>query len=228
MSESKRRRDERNFARPSDSERANRKLMRLTLFASLALTLCTSLVASGEEVVLRTIVHDKAILIRNSQEWYLIQTTPHCPSLAGYQGKTVFLLYTGNHSPEPGAHLLLRSTHRRCRIAQAAAVDPLGDSTVRPKSTGFSPPLLAIQEGLLLLGRDPGTIGEQAGTMKVLDTIRGNYGFDSSLVGLKKTVRALAVELISQKPADARAREISRKLLNMAFAPESPVVVPGS
>jgi len=37
--------------------------------------------------------------------------------------------------------------------------------------------------------------------MKVLDTIRENYGFDSSIVGLKKTLQALAMQLISQKPA---------------------------
>jgi hypothetical protein len=227
MSESKRLCNQRSFAQPSESKRMRLRLARLTLLSSVALPLSGSLATSREEVFLRTAVHDKAILVRNSQQSFLIQT-PHCPSLAGYEGKTVFLLYAGNHSLEPGSHLLFKNTHRRCRIAHTAAVDPLGDSTVRPRSTGYSPALLAIQEGLLLLGRDPGTIGEQAGTMKVLDTIRGNFGFDSSLVGLKKTVRALAVELISQKPDDARAQEVARKLLNMALAPNSLVMGPGA
>ena len=207
-----------------------RGLARPTLLALLGLTVCTTLVASGEEVVIRTVVHDKAILVRKSQELHMIQTTTHCRSLAGYQGKTVFLLYAANHSLDPGSHLLLRNPHRRCRILHSVALDGLSDSKARSTSEPLrqSPALLALQGALLLLGQDPGTIGEEAGTMRVLNSMRQRYGYDASIVGLKKTVRAIALRVISKNARDARAVEVGRKLLNMAFAPESPVVVPGA
>ena len=142
----------------------------------------------------------------------------------------MFLLYAANHSLGPGSHLLLRNTRRRCSILHSVALDGLSDSKARSTSEPLrqSPALLALQGALLLLGQDPGTIGEEAGTMRALNDIRQKYGYDASIVGLKKTVRAIALRVISNNAGDASAVEVARKLLNMAFAPESRVVVPGA
>ena len=131
MSETKRQRHKQSFAQPPDFKRVKRGVVRLTLLPLLGLTVCTTLVASGEEVVIRTVVHDKAILVRNSHELYMIQTTTHCRSLSRFHGKTVFLLYAPNHSLGPGSHLLLRNPHRRCSILYSFALDGVSDSKAR-------------------------------------------------------------------------------------------------
>ena len=64
--------------------------------------------------------------------------------------------------------------------------------------------------------------------MRALNDIRQKYGYDASMVGLRKTVRAIALRVISNNAGDAGAVEVVRKLLNIAFAPESTVVVPGA
>ena len=94
---------------------------------------------------------------------------------------------------------MLRNPHRRCRILHSVALGGLSDSKARAAPHGLrqSPALLAIQGGLLLLGQDPGTIGEEAGTMRALNDARQRCGYDGSIVGLKKTLRAIALRVIS-------------------------------
>jgi hypothetical protein len=201
-------------------------LSRVTVLCSISLVLASAASAADEQVFIRKVVCDKAIAVRGNQEFYLIQTSPQCRCLAGYQGKTV-LVRSPKRFLGANSRLVLVGIGQQCRIAYAAALGVTNDSIVlhRPESD-LRPDdrlqgLMAVQEALMLLGRDPGIIGVETGTMKVLDELRKQYGNEASLVGLKKTIQVLALQVISHNPNDARAKEVARKLLNMALAPDS-------
>jgi hypothetical protein len=78
----------------------------------------------------------------------------------------------------------------------------------------------------MLVGRDPGTVGEEAGTIKALLQMGAKYGNDESIEGLRKTVRVLAVQVLSHNANEPRAQEVARKLFNIALAPCPRVLVP--
>ena len=188
--------------------------------------------APDERVSIRKVVGNKAILARGDQDFYLVETRPACPSLARQEGRTV-LVHSRDGFLSPQSGLLLGNQEPPCRIARAVALfSNAASSTVRDAaetgSLAISEPqaLLALQEAFMLLGHDPGTVGSKTETMKVVNEIRRQNGNEPTLEGLKKTVLLMALQVISHNPNDDRARQVSRKLLNMALGPDSSKIQP--
>jgi hypothetical protein len=205
---------------------------RYAVLISLSLVPGNSETALDERVSIRKVVGNKAILARGDQNFYLIETRPACPSLAHQEGRTVLVRsQDGFLSPESG--LLLDNQEQPCRIARAvalfsnAASTPVDDgSETRPLAVGEPQVLLALQEALMLLGHDPGTLGSKTEAMKAVSEVSRQYGNEPTPEGLKKTVVLMALQVISRNPNDDRAKRVSRKLLNMALGPDSSKIRP--
>jgi len=138
---------------------------RYAVLFSFSLVPAISQTAVDEQVLVRKVVGNKAILSRGSQDFFLVETKPACPSLANQEGQTVLVRFpAGFLSPQSG--LVLGNQKQPCRIARAAvlfsnaaasAVDDapgIGSLTIEEPQV-----LLALQEALMLLGHDPGTVG---------------------------------------------------------------------
>jgi hypothetical protein len=205
---------------------------RYAVLFSFSLVPAISQTAVDEQVLIRKVVGNKAILARGSQDFYLVETKPACPSLAHQEGRTILVRSPyGFLSPQSG--LVLDNQEQPCRIARAAALfsdaaSPAVDHAPASGSFAIEEPqvLLTLQEALMLLGQDPGTVGSKAETMKVVKEVRREYGNEPTLEGLKKTVVLMALQVVSRNPNDDRARGVSRKLLNLALGPDSSKIHP--
>jgi hypothetical protein len=213
--------------------------MTVRLFSSYAVLVSLSLApgisataAVDEPVSIRKVVGNKAILARENQDFYLVETRPACTSLARHEGRTVLV-----RSPEgflgPQSGLVLGGQRQPCKIARAVALfSNAASSTVYDAAEtgswaiGEPQALLALQEAFMLLGHDPGTIGSKAETMKVVNQICRQYGNEPTSEGLRKTVVLMALQVVSRNPNDHRAKGVSRKLLNMALGPDSSRIQP--
>lgn len=201
--------------------------------ALLALGLGPGISETGveEQVSIRKVVGNKAILARGEQDFYLVQTSAVCSSLAHQEGRTVLVRSPGGLLGGQSG-LLLVGEKQPCRITRAAALFSDAaysvDDAARTDDLAIDHPqaLLALQEALMLLGHDPGTVGSKAETMKVVSEIRRQYGNEPTLEGLKKTVVLMALQVVSRNPNNGRAKGVSRKLLNMALGPDSSKIQP--
>src|SRR2546426_5996395 len=94
-------------------------IARFAVLYSVSLVLATTAIAADDQVFIRKVVRDKAILITGKQEFYLIQTSPRCRSLERYEGKTTLV-----HSPQgflgPHSRLVLIDMVQQCSIMHAA------------------------------------------------------------------------------------------------------------
>ena len=142
--------------------------MRITVLFSLSLMPGISATASDEPVLIRKVVRNKAILVRGKQEFYLIQTSVRCRSLVSYEGKMALV-----RSPEtflgPQSRLVLAGPRQPCRITKAAFLDENADSFTHTLEEGCGdrlPAVMAVQEALMLLGRDPGAVGSKREALK--------------------------------------------------------------
>jgi hypothetical protein len=205
---------------------------RYAVLVSLSLVPGISETAIDEQVSIRKVVGNKAILARGEQGFYLVQTSAACPSLAGQEGRTALV-----RSPEgflgPQSGLVLSDQEQPCSIARAAALfssaAALGvDGATGSGAWAIGEPqvLLALQEALMLLGHDPGTVGSKTEALKVVNEIRRQYGNEPTAEGLRKTVVLMALQVISRNPNDDRAKGVSRKLLNMSLGPDSSKIRP--
>lgn len=203
------------------------------VLASFSLGLVTCKTATTDEPVsIRRVVGNKAILSRGDQDFYLVETRPACPSLAHEVGRAVLVSF-----PEgllgPQSDLVLGGQRQPCKIARAAALfsnrasSPVYN-TAETGSSAFADPhdLLVLQEAFMLLGHDPGTVGSKAETLKAADEIRRQYGNEPTPEGLRKTAVLVALQVVSRNPNDDRAKQVSRKLLNMALGPDSLKIQP--
>ena len=205
---------------------------RCVVLFSLSLAPGISETAAEEQVSIRKVVGNKAILARGEQDFYLVQTSAACPSLAQQEGRTI-LVRSPNGFLGPKSGLLLDSQEQPCRIARAAALPSNAsssgvDDALETDSLTIGQPkgLLALQEALMLLGHDPGTVGGKAQTMKIMDRIRRQCGNEPTPEGLRKTVVLMALQVISHNPSNDRAKGVARKLLNMALGPDSSKIQP--
>jgi hypothetical protein len=126
---------------------------------------------------------------------------------------------------------MLGGQKRPCPIARAAALFSNAAAVDAALGTDrlaiFQPQvLIVLQEALMLLGHDPGTVGSKSDTMKVVNEFRTENGNEPTPEGLKKTVVLMALQVISRNPNDDRAREVSRRLLNMALGPDASKIHP--
>jgi hypothetical protein len=192
-----------------------RWLVRYIVLLSLSLVPAISETRADEHVSVRKVVGNKAILARGERDFYLIQTSVACPSLAHQEGRTVMV-----RSPDgflgPQSGLVLGNQKQPCPIARSAALFSNATSSIEEPEA-----LLALQEAFMLLGHDPGTVGSKAETWKVVNEIRKQYGNEPTQEGLRKTVVLMALQVISRNPDDERAKGVSRKLLTMALGPDS-------
>ena len=206
--------------------------VRLAVPFSLSLVPAVSDTAADEQVSVRKVVGNKAILTRGERDFYLVQTGPACPSLAHQEGRTVMV-----RSPEgflgPQSGLVLANQKQPCEIARSAVLFSNSASSFvdAPLGTGslvIDEPqaLLALQEALMLLGRDPGTVGSKAETLKAVKEFRRQYGYEPTLEGMRKTVVLMALQVVSRNPVDARAKGVSRKLLDIVLGPDSSKIQP--
>lgn len=197
--------------------------MRYAVLVSLSLVPKFSETAVDEQVSVRKVVGNKAILARGEQDLYLVQTSAACPFLAGQEGRTVLV-----RSPEgfldPQSGLVLGDQEQPCKIARAAVLFSRTASSGDDGAAGIGSlatenlqALLTLQEALMLLGLDPGTVGNKAETMTAVNEIRTRYGNEATPEGLRKTVVLMALQVISRNPNDDRAEGVSRQLLNMAL-----------
>ena len=200
--------------------------------ALLSLTLLPGIsdAAIDEQVCIRKVVGNKAILVRGEQDFYLVQTSAACLSFADQEGRSV-LIRSADGFPRPGSGLVLAGQKRPCPIARAAALfsnaaavdDALGTDHLaiyHPKV------LMVLQEALMLLGHDPGTVGSRGDTQKVVNEFRIENGNEALPEGLKKTVVLIALQVISRNPNDDRARGVARRLLNMTLGPDASKIHP--
>lgn len=203
---------------------------RFVVLLSLSLLPGLSDAAIDEQVCIRKVVGNKAILVTGQQDFYLVQTSAACLSLADQEGRTV-LVRSPDGFPGPRSGLVLAGQKRPCPIGRAAALfsntgtvdDALGTDHLaiyQPKV------LMVLQEALMLLGHDPGAVGSKADTQKVVNEFRIENGNEASPEGLKKTVVLIALQVISRNPYDDRARAVSRRLLNMALGPDASKIHP--
>jgi len=207
-------------------------IRRYAVLFSLSLVPVISQTAVDEQVIIRKVVGNKAILARGPQDFYLVETKPECPALGHQEGRMVMVRSPGGFlSPQSG--LVLGNQKQPCRIARVAALSSNVSSSVVDDAPGTLPMtidepqvLLALQEALMLLGQDPGTIGSKAETMKVVNKLRRQYGYEWTLLGLKKTVMLMALQVVSRNPNDDRAKGVSKKLLNLTLGSESSKIQP--
>ena len=208
-----------------------RSFSRYVVLLALSLVHAIPETAGDERVSIRKVVGNKAILARGEQDFYLVQTRTLCSSLAHQEGRTVLVRSAGGFL-QPQSDLVVGGEKQPCRIARSA---PLFSDAVSRVDDAPSTDCLAIdrpqmfltlQEALMLLGRDPGTVGNKAETMKVVSELRRQYGNEPTPEGLKKTVVLMALQVISLNPNSDRAKRVSRKLLNMALGPESSKIQP--
>ena len=206
--------------------------VRLAVAFSLSLVPAVSDTAADEQVSVRKVVGNKAILARGERDFYLVQTGPACPSLAHQEGRTVMV-----RSPEgflgPQSGLVLANQKQPCEIARSAVLFSSSASFVVDGELGTGSlvidepqALLALQEALMLLGRDPGTVGSKAETLKAVKEFRRQYGYEPTLEGMRKTVVLMALQVVSRNPVDARAKGVSRKLLDIVLGPDSSKIQP--
>jgi hypothetical protein len=198
---------------------------------SLSLSPGISETAVDEQVSIRKVVGNKVILARGERDFYLVQTSGACPSLAHQEGRTVLV-----RSPDgflgPQSGLVLGGQKQPCMIARAAALLSNAASGVDDAPgtdyLAIDQPqvIMALQEAIMLLGHDPGTVGSKAETTKVVNEIRRHYGNEATPEGRKKTVVLMALQVISRNPNDDRAKGVSRRLLNMALGPDSSKIHP--
>jgi hypothetical protein len=199
---------------------------------SLSLVPAASDTAADEQVCIRKVVGNKAILARGERDFYLVQTGAACPSLAHQEGRTVMV-----RSPEgflgPQSGLVLANQKQPCEIARSAVLFSNSASSVVDGELGTGSlvidepqALLALQEALMLLGRDPGTVGSKAETLKAVKEFRRQYGNEPTQEGLRKTVVLMALQVVSRNPLDARAKGVSRKLLDIVLGPDSSKIQP--
>jgi hypothetical protein len=188
--------------------------------------------ARSEPISIRKVVGSKAILARWGEDFYLVEMGSACPSLAQQEGRTVLVRFREGFLG-PQSDLVLGGEKQTCKIARAAALfsNPASSPVYSTAGTGSSAiaepqALLALQEALMLLGHDPGTVGNKAETMKAVYRIRRQYGNEPTPEGLQKTVVLMALQVISLNPSDDRAKGVSRKLLNMALGPDSSRIQP--
>ena len=203
-----------------------------TVLFSLSLAPVISETAVDEQVSIRKVVGNKAILARGEQDFYLVETKPACPSLAHQEGRTVLVRSTDGF-PGSQSSLVLGDQKQPCRIARAAALFSNADLSAVADGPGtgslaIEEPqvLLALQEALMLLGHDPGTVGSKADTMRVVNETRRQYGNEPTPEGLRKTVVLMALQVVSRNPNDDRSKGVSRRLLNLALGSDSSKIKP--
>jgi hypothetical protein len=209
-----------------------RWFVRYAVLASLSFVPAASETAADEQVCIRKVVGNKAILARGERDFYLVQTSAACPSLAHQEGRTVMVRSPGGFlGPQSG--LVLANQKQPCSIARAAALFSnaavsVVDSAAGTGSLAIEEPqaLLALQEALMLLEHDPGAVGSKTETLKVVNEIRKQYGNEPTEEGLRKTVVLMALQVVSRNPNDGRAKGVSRKLLDMALGSDSSKIQP--
>jgi hypothetical protein len=203
---------------------------RFVVLLSLSLLPVRSGAAIDEQVCIRKVVGNKAILLRGEQDFYLVQTSAACLSLAQQEGRMV-VVRSPDGFPGPGSDLMLDGQKQPCPIARAAALFSNVAAVDAALGTGrlaiYQPQvLIMLQEALMLLGHDPGTVGSKADTIKVVNELRTENGNEATTEGLKKTVVLMALQVVSRNPNNDRAREVSRRLLNLALGPDASKIHP--
>src|ERR1700736_1118287 len=94
---------------------------RFVVLVSLSLLPGLSGAAIDEPVCIRKVVGNKAILVRGQQDFYLVQTSAACLSLAHHEGRTV-LVRSADGFPGPGSGLVLPGREQPCPLTRAAAL----------------------------------------------------------------------------------------------------------
>lgn len=102
---------------------------RYVVLLSLSLLPGLSGTAMDEQVCIRKVVRNKAILVKGQQDFYLVQTSTACPSLAHQEGRTV-VVRSPDGFPGRGSGLVLGGQKQICTISRAAVLFSIGASPV--------------------------------------------------------------------------------------------------
>src|SRR5712692_1822056 len=96
-------------------------IRRYVVLFSLSLVAVISEAAVDEQVSIRKVVGNKAVLARGDQDFYLVETRPACPSLALQEGRTV-LVRSSDRFLSSKSGLVLANQEQPCKIARAVAL----------------------------------------------------------------------------------------------------------
>jgi hypothetical protein len=86
-----------------------------------ALAVVTTAAQSDEQVTVRTVTTDQAIVIRSDGAAYLIKKGAGCPSLRRYEGKQVVLSGPALF-PSAGSRLIIPELGQECRIFNSTPI----------------------------------------------------------------------------------------------------------
>jgi len=203
-------------------------------------------IAATESVRVTKAMDDRAIITRRNGESYLVEKGVGCLSLWRYEGKTVLIV-----SPGPflgvGSKLLIPELDQECRIwdsklLSTGSSDPLPNVRsampspepavpTQPAPTDANAVVL-LQKGLRLVGYDPGPADGPIGahTASALARYSSSKGYPVTEDGLRKTLMALALDVVTKNPNSEDAVQVSLGLVALLSEPStgagSPRVAP--
>ncbi len=198
----------------------------LVMFASMLAVAPAS--AATESVRVAKVMDDKAIITRHNGESYLIEKGVGCLSLWRYEGKMVLIVSPGLFLGV-GSKLLIPELDQECRIwdSELLSHSPVPPANVRPVMPSPAPAVptqpapahsnavVIIQKGLRLVGYDPGpadgTLGRR--TASALEKYSSSKGHPVTEDGLRKTLLALALDVVKKNPNSEEALQISLGLI---------------
>lgn len=218
----------------------------MAVFRVVALVMVTSMVAAAPvtaataSVRVTKAMDDKAIITRRSGESYLIEKGVGCLSLWRYEGKTVLIVSPGLFLGV-GSKLLIPEVDQECRIwdSKLLSGSSVPPPDVRPSMSSPAPPVptqpgttnsngvVIVQKGLRLVGYDPGPADGEMGarTASALKKYSGSKGNALTEDGLRKTLMALALDVVTKNPNSEDALQVSLGLMALL---SDPAAAPGS
>ena len=191
------------------------RLSLVTLFAAVLLaSSAASAQAEVEEVMLIRASEDDAVIERANGDRYRLDLRQSCPVAQGLTGRKV-LLYSAHPFRGGEARLLVPQFDQDCRVLRA---DSIGH--VKPAAAPVSPDagLRAVREALELLGYNCGARAPVWGTdaAQALLRYRESRKLDSSANGLRRTLTALALDVMGGRQATGTGLRVSRAITDHA------------
>lgn len=201
--------------------------MTLVMFASMLSGFPA--IAATESVRVTKAMSDDAIITRRNGESYLIEKGVGCLSLWRCEGKTVLIVSPGIFLGV-GSKLLIPEVEQECRIwnSELLSGSSVPPGTLVPPMRPVAPAtpkqhrspesnVVILQKALRLAGYNPGpadgAMGERS--LSALKKYSSSKGYRLTKEGLRQTLMALALDVVTKNPNSGEALQVSLGLIEV-------------